>query len=159
LPLPRRWEAKFRRRAYLRFFGRKRAELIGQAFPLQALGYPKSGSNLPGSAAFKGDSANASGQKVSLHSTHRAIKDRQGKVLEYPPVDHHITLRKEAKPALLRARQTAESADRAKSEFLAVVSREIRTPINGVIGFTKLLRETNLTPDQRDDAEMIQNSG
>lgn len=145
--------------AYLRFFGRKRAELIGQAFPLQTLGYPKSGSALPESAAFEGEIADASGRPVSLHWTHRAIKDRQGTVLEYQAVGHDITLRKEAESALLRAKETAESADRAKSEFLAVVSHEIRTPINGVIGFAKLLRETNLTPDQRDYVEMIQNSG
>ncbi|GAB1489524.1 hypothetical protein MASR2M8_19770 [Opitutaceae bacterium] len=145
--------------AYLRFFGRKRAELLGQVFPLQTLGYPKAGGSWPETAAFEGNVTDASGRNISLHWTHRAIKDRRGNILEYQAVGHDITLRKEAESALLRAKETAESADRAKSEFLAVVSHEIRTPINGVIGFAKLLRETSLTPDQRDYVEMIQNSG
>jgi signal transduction histidine kinase len=55
--------------------------------------------------------------------------------------------------------KAAESADRAKSEFLAVVSHEIRTPINDVIGFAKLLRDAGLTPEQREYVDTIQNSG
>jgi PAS domain S-box-containing protein len=61
--------------------------------------------------------------------------------------------------ALERALEEAEAADRAKSQFLAVMSHEIRSPLNGVLGMAQAMELGELPPDQRRRLRVIREAG
>jgi signal transduction histidine kinase/CheY-like chemotaxis protein/HPt (histidine-containing phosphotransfer) domain-containing protein len=65
-----------------------------------------------------------------------------------------ITDRKKTETTLRAARDEADRNARAKSEFLAMMSHEIRSPMNGLLGIVELLRETTLDPEQTNMAEL-----
>ncbi len=66
---------------------------------------------------------------------------------------------KQTQQELLRARDAAESADHAKSEFLATMSHEIRTPMNGILGMVQLLQRTPVNAQQSEYLDSISTSG
>ena len=70
-----------------------------------------------------------------------------------------VTDLKESEAALRAAKIRAESADRAKSDFLEVMSHEIRTPLNSVIGFISFSRSSQLTEEQAQFVKIIETSG
>jgi two-component system, sensor histidine kinase len=70
-----------------------------------------------------------------------------------------VTERNRAEEELKEAKEAAEALAQARSEFVAVVSHEVRTPMNGVLGMARLLLETTLQPEQRKYAQDIVASG
>jgi PAS domain S-box-containing protein len=74
-------------------------------------------------------------------------------------IQHDVTEQVRAEAAARRARRAAERANAQKSDFLAFVSHEVRTPLNGVLGTLSLLLDTPLDAEQRAYAETARRSG
>ncbi len=87
------------------------------------------------------------------------VLDDAGKIGHFIALKTDITERKAMEANQIELLDRAESANRAKSEFLAVMSHELRTPLNGVLGFAELLSETSLDPEQSEFVQTINNSG
>ncbi len=79
--------------------------------------------------------------------------------IEVQRVGRDVTDRVAGERALETERARAEAASEAKSRFLATVSHEVRTPLNGVLGMTDLLSDTGLTPEQTTYARALKTSG
>jgi signal transduction histidine kinase/DNA-binding response OmpR family regulator len=69
-----------------------------------------------------------------------------------------ITARKQAEATLRAARDEADRSSRAKAEFLAMMSHEIRSPMSGLLGVIELLRETPLAPEQIGMIQLVHGS-
>ena len=74
-------------------------------------------------------------------------------------LSNEIEERLKVEKSLVEAREKAEESDKAKGEFLAMMSHEIRTPLNGIIGMSQLLEDSNLSQEQKNQCEIIVNSG
>lgn len=89
----------------------------------------------------------------------RMLFDISGKPTGLYGIISDVTERTAFEDELIRLKNLAEQAVKAKSDFLATMSHEIRTPMNGVIGMTGLLLETNLSAEQKEYVETIKTSG
>jgi len=102
--------------------------------------------------AFQGQSSkfefSAQGEDGLLHfsSSFVPIKDEDGKVIKLMGVTQDITQQREIEEKLYSALADAENANEAKSEFLATMSHEFRTPLNAILGFSEMLRAQYFGP-------------
>ena len=98
--------------------------------------------------------------ETSIGTTHYTLRFVPRRAQNYVNVyGRDDTEQKRAEMALLEAKQAAEAANIAKSRFLATISHEVRTPMNGVLGMLELLLKTRLTEKQRGFTENALRSG
>jgi PAS domain S-box-containing protein len=94
-----------------------------------------------------------------LSATARPLLDDSDVVRGGVVVFRDVTEQKSSREALRRAKEEAEQANHAKSEFLSRMSHELRTPLNAILGFGQLLEIDDLTPDQSDAIARILKAG
>jgi PAS domain S-box-containing protein len=144
--------------AYCKLSGHARENLIGTASMLPVLEQ--------GSTDDAPDGTRIHDQKIAAEAGPRWIAWREVLVrvgglpgAELQSVGRDVTDRVLAERALAEARDQAETASRAKSRFLAMVSHEVRTPLSGILGMADLLRDTALTPEQMTYVMAVKTSG
>ena len=89
----------------------------------------------------------------------RPLKDDSGKAKGGVAVIRDITAAKRSEDLLRKAKEEAERANHAKSEFLSRMSHELRTPLNSILGFAQLLEMDALSEDQQDSLAHIMKGG
>ncbi|MEX2044993.1 MAG: ATP-binding protein, partial [Opitutus sp.] len=95
------------------------------------------------------------GSTYPVHGVVTPVRHRGGSLACFVAVFDDVSDAKRKEAELLDARDQAEAGDRAKGQFLATMSHEVRTPLNGIVGFTSLLMETPLTSEQREYVQTI----
>ncbi|RUR06446.1 PAS domain-containing sensor histidine kinase [Legionella sp. km772] len=87
------------------------------------------------------------------------LRDQNNQIVGIIGITTDITHQKEIESALSVAKLHAEMANKVKSEFIANMSHDIRTPLTGVIGMSEILEQTLENPEARERAHMLHNSG
>jgi len=101
-----------------------------------------------------------SGEVRWIRARGRASFDEQGRPLLMSGTNMDITDIKRAEERVVQAKEAAEKANQAKSDFLSSMSHELRTPLNAILGYTQLFNyDDNLNPGQRDNVKEIRKAG
>lgn len=98
-------------------------------------------------------------QSKTLQLIGSLLASTLGQATEYEEKHQALEALRLAEQALIGAKESAENAAHAKSILLANVSHEVRTPINGVLGMSGILMDTELTREQREYVRAIHQSG
>jgi PAS domain S-box-containing protein len=111
---------------------------------------------------FQYEVINISAKNKPIHLLFNTIvrRNSEGHILGATGTASDITKRKQTEQELQKAKESADAANRAKSEFLATMSHELRTPLNAILGFTQVMdRDTTLSPDNQEYLRIISRSG
>jgi PAS domain S-box-containing protein len=92
---------------------------------------------------------------IFVSESARGIRDDSGQIIQAITVARNISLRKKVENELKEARDQAVNAAKLKSEFVANISHELRTPMNAVIGMSELLQDMDLPNDAKEMAHDI----
>jgi len=99
------------------------------------------------------------GQYYPARAVVSPVRGAGGRVVGFIAVFTDISETQRKEQELREAKEQAEAGDHAKGRFLATMSHEVRTPLNGIVGFASLLMDTALTPEQREYVQTIRTSG
>ena len=102
---------------------------------------------------------NQDGEPYQIITNGEPILDAEGQLLGYAMIETDITLLKIMEQTLADAHRATEEKEAAKTNLLANLSHEFRTPINGILGLSELLNTTELDEEQLDYVESIKSSG
>lgn len=99
------------------------------------------------------------GQVIWLLTSKVPLRDNEGTTIGVLGTYEDITQRKQTERELIQAKEDAEAANTAKDEFLAIMSHEMRTPLNPILGFAELLLEDSQTEPESTYLKTIIKSG